>query len=214
MEAAVRTRCKICGIKTAEAALAASQAGADALGFVFHEPSPRAVNAAQVAEILRLCPPFISSVGLFVNPAAEFVEAMLRKVRLNVLQFHGNETDDFCRQFGIPYIKALGMGDDFDIIKSLQEYPGASALLLDTWDPVLHGGTGRSFDWSRFPVTRERPLILAGGLSPDNVGKAIRATRPYAVDVSGGVESRKGVKSIDLINAFVRGVIDEHAIGF
>jgi len=207
----LRTRCKICGINTLEAAVAASEAGADALGFVFHAPSPRAVTPATVASILRGCAPFVTRVGLFVNAEAAAIAAVLGEVRLDVLQFHGDEPESFCLQFGLPYIRAIGMREDFDIRTALDEFPRASALLLDTHDPLLHGGTGRSFDWSRFPASCGRPLILAGGLTPENVGKAIRLTRPYAVDVSGGVESQRGIKSIAKIHAFVREVINERA---
>lgn len=208
------TRCKICGIKTREAALAAVNAGADALGFVFYEKSPRAVTPEVVHDILSGLPPFVTSVGLFVNPDAEFVESVLARVRLNVLQFHGQEPDAFCVRFGVPYVKALGVTASFDIEEALAAYPGAKALLLDTFDPALHGGTGRTFDWTQFPRGVNRPLILAGGLTPDNVGEAIRQTRPYAVDVSGGVERQRGEKSIELIEAFVRGVKYEQTTGF
>lgn len=208
------TRCKICGIKTREAALAAVEAGADALGFVFYEKSPRAVTPEAVQAILSALPPFITTVGLFVNPEAAYVESVLARVRLNVLQFHGQERDDFCVQFGVPYVKALGVTAQFDLAEALKTYSGAAALLLDTFDPVLHGGTGRAFDWNHFPKGANFPLILAGGLTPDNVGEAIRQTRPYAVDVSGGVEHQRGEKSIELIKAFVRGVKYEQTTGF
>lgn len=206
----MRTRCKICGIKTLEAARAAVDAGADAIGLVFHPSSPRAVTVDQAVQIRRALPAFVSAVGLFVNPAAGVVESVLERVRLDMLQFHGDEDNIQCASFGVPFIKALGVTAAFDARLAEEHYPDAAALLLDTHDPILRGGTGRTFDWSWFPAPSSHPLILAGGLTPDNVREAIRRCRPYAVDVSGGVEVQRGEKSIPLIKAFVHEVMHEH----
>lgn len=208
-----RVRVKICGITRPEDALAAVAAGADALGFVFYPPSPRHVTPAAAAAIVRVLPPFVTAVGLFVNPRAAEVQEVLRTVPLALLQFHGEESNAFCARFGRPWIKALPVRPDADLEAALAAHPHACGLLLDAWHPQLKGGTGQSFDWTRFPRAAGRPLILAGGLAPDNVAAAIRATRPYAVDVSGGVEARaadgsvrKGIKDAGLIKAFVAAV--------
>lgn len=177
--------------------------GADALGFVFFASSPRHVTAAQAADIIRGVPPFVTTVGLFVNATEEEVRAVLEVVPLSLLQFHGDEDNAFCCRFGRPWIKALAMKPGQDIMATIAAYPDASGILLDAWHPDLRGGTGHSFDWASFPAQSGRPLILAGGLTPDNVGQAILQTRPYAVDVSGGVEQAKGIKDARLIAAFL-----------
>lgn len=210
----MRTRVKICGLCSPESATAAVAAGADAIGLVFYAPSPRAVEVEMAARIVSGLPPYVSSVGLFVNPARRDVLGVLDQVPLDMLQFHGEEDDVFCSSFERPYYKALGVNDCFDLRAAEAQYPHSRGLLLDAYDPVLKGGTGRSFDWARFPEPVSKPLILAGGLTPENVGKAIRQTQPYAVDVSGGVESARGVKDNELIKAFVREVMREHATGF
>lgn len=197
---------KICGITRLEDAQAAVAAGADALGFVFYEPSPRHVGIETVRDIVAALPPFVSTVGLFVNPEAAWVRAVLEVVPLGLLQFHGDEDQTFCRQFGRPWIKALAVKPGMDVAAEMAAYPEACGMLLDAWHPDLKGGTGQAFDWTRFPHESSRPLVLAGGLNPENVAEAIRVTRPYAVDVSGGVESAKGIKSAALINAFMAGV--------
>jgi phosphoribosylanthranilate isomerase len=201
-----RIRIKICGITRNEDARAAVAAGADALGFVFYRPSPRFVEPAAAAAIVRGLPPFVSSVGLFVNPAAAEVRAVLAAVPLTLLQFHGEETDAFCAQFGLPWLKALAVKPARDVWAEIASHPRASGILLDAWHPDLRGGTGQTFEWARFPRDAGRPLILAGGLTPDNVAQAIAATHPYAVDVSGGVEAAKGIKDAALIKAFVDAV--------
>lgn len=208
-----RVRIKICGITRPEDALAAVAAGADALGFVFYPPSPRFIAPEQAAAIVRRLPPFVTAVGLVVNPAAAEVRHLMQTVSLGLLQFHGEESNDFCAQFGLPWLKALPVRPDSDVEALLADYPDASGVLLDAWHPQLKGGTGQAFDWRRFPRHADIPLVLAGGLSPDNVADAIRLTRPYAVDVSGGVEAlagdgtpRKGIKDADLIKAFVAAV--------
>lgn len=208
------TRVKICGLKEPVSALAACEAGADAIGLVFYAPSPRAVTVSQAQAIVELLPPFVTTVGLFVNPPECEVAAVLDQLPLDMLQFHGDERNSFCKQFRRPFLKALGVSPDFSIEAAEAAYPDASGLLLDTYDPVKHGGTGKVFDWNRFPEHSNKPLILAGGLTPANVREAIRQTKPYAVDVSGGVEKGRGQKSNDLIRAFVGEVIRDNATGF
>ncbi|WP_246840964.1 phosphoribosylanthranilate isomerase [Hahella sp. CCB-MM4] len=202
----MRTRCKICGITRLEDALQAVESGVDALGFVFYEPSPRYIDPVKADEIVRQLPPFVSSVGLFVNHGRDQVESILKTVRLDVLQFHGDEDDAFCRSFNKVYYKAIGVESAEALQQKMREYPGASALLLDTHDPVLKGGTGRSFDWRLVGAERPKPIILAGGLNPENVREAINLTHPYAVDVSGGVEASKGIKDAQLMKDFLREV--------
>jgi len=202
----VRTRVKICGITRHEDALAAARLGADALGLVFYAPSPRSVDAVRAREILRGLPPFVTVVGLFVNAARYEIERMLREVPIDLLQFHGEESPQDCEAFGRPYVKAVRMREGVDLAQMRAVYRGASALLLDAYRPGAPGGTGMAFDWDRIPGDLSGEIILAGGLSPDNVATAIRRVRPYAVDVSGGVERSKGVKDASKIAAFLRGV--------
>jgi phosphoribosylanthranilate isomerase len=203
----MRTRVKICGITRVQDGRAAAQAGADAIGLVFYDRSPRHVEVGQAAEICAALPPFVSVVGLFVNAPREQVEALVQQLPIDLLQFHGAETADQCEGYGRPYIKAIGMKDDVDIAEAVQAHPQASGFLFDAWQPELHGGGGVAFDWERMPVNSERPAILAGGLTPDNVEQAVRQTRPWAVDVSSGVEQDKGIKSAEKIEAFMRGVL-------
>lgn len=216
---AIRTRVKICGLTRAKDVQAAVQAGADAVGFVFYAPSPRAVTAEQVAKLLESVPPFVQPVGLFVDVnEAELVE-ILKTVRIDLLQFHGNETPEQCAHLaaltGKRWIKAVQMKPDVDINPIIESYRavGASGILLDAWHPDLFGGTGHAFDWRRFPQFEQSPnnvsqcpLILAGGLIPENVAEAIRQTKPFAVDVSGGVESAKGIKDSILIQRFIAAI--------
>lgn len=202
----MRTRIKICGITRKQDALDAAGLGVDAIGLVFYAPSPRAVTLEQASEIVACLPPFVSVVALFVNPQPALVEQIIRVIRPSVLQFHGEESVEFCAQFNVPFIKALPVTDGFDVKVAEQKYPTAQALLLDTPHPNLYGGTGQSFDWTRFPKTAEKPLILAGGLTPENVTDAIVQTHAYAVDVSGGVEQQKGIKDSARMAAFVEGV--------
>ena len=201
--AATRTRVKICGVTTPTDARMAADAGADAVGINFHPPSPRSVGPLMAAEIVAALPPFVAAIGVFVDPDADRVRRVLDRTRLDGLQFSGGESSEFCRAFGIPYIKVAGMETGFDFVAFECRYPDAQAILLDTYDPNLAGGTGRSFDWSIWPSS-DRRLILAGGLRPDNVAAAIAATRPYAVDVASGVEGEAmGRKDAELVGRFV-----------
>jgi phosphoribosylanthranilate isomerase len=202
----MRTRVKICGITRVEDALAAARAGADAIGLVFYPASPRCVEVTQAQAICRALPPFVSVVGLFVNPAREAVDAITDAVPVDLLQFHGEEPADSCTGFARPYIKAIGMQAGLDPLQVVAAHPQASGFLLDAYQPAIHGGGGVVFDWSRVPARCDRPLILAGGLTPDNVAGAIEQAQPFAVDVSSGVEQHKGIKSQAKIEAFMRGV--------
>ena len=202
----MRTRVKICGITRSEDALAAARLGADAIGLVFYADSPRAVDATQAAEICKTLPPFVSRVGLFVNADAEEVRGVMSQVPLDILQFHGKESAEFCRQFGRPYIKALRMHEQQDIHDAAAVYNDAAALLLDAYVADQLGGTGQTFDWERIPSDLLKPVVLAGGLTPDNVAEAISSVRPYAVDVSSGVEQDPGMKDIEKMAIFIKEV--------
>jgi len=201
-----RTRVKICGITRVEDALAAAAAGADAIGLVFYAKSPRAVTAQAACAICDELPAFVSAVGLFVDADADAVRATLDVVPLDLLQFHGAETPQFCAQFVRPYCRALRMRDDFDALAAAQEFAGARSILLDTYRAGVAGGTGETFEWQRVPQALRREVILAGGLSAANVGAAIAQIRPYAVDVSGGVESAPGIKDVYRIHEFIAAV--------
>jgi phosphoribosylanthranilate isomerase len=208
-----RVRVKICGITRLDDALAAIAAGADAIGFVFHPQSPRNISPEAALDIIRALPPFVTTVGLLVNPEVMRVHFLLEAMPLSLLQFHGDEDNAFCAQFGHPWIKALPVRPESDIAAGIAAFPDAAGILLDAWHPDLKGGTGQTFDWSKFPRESRKPLILAGGLAPDNVAAAVRQTRPYAVDVSGGVEARaadgsvlKGIKDARAIKAFIDAV--------
>jgi phosphoribosylanthranilate isomerase len=202
----MRTRVKICGITRVEDAAVAVDAGADAVGLVFHRPSARRVEPEQARAIARSVPAFVTVVGLFVDPDPAELREILAEVPLQLLQFHGNETPDLCREFGRPYLKALRMAAGADVRNLAQRYEDAAGVLLDSHDPSAPGGTGKTFDWRRVPSDLDLPVILAGGLTPDNVARAIAAVRPYAVDVSSGVESVRGVKDPDKIAAFMHSV--------
>lgn len=199
-------RSKICGITRIEDALAAIDAGADAIGFVFYAKSPRAVSVEQARAIIAALPPFITTVGLFVNVSRCELTEMLEVVPLDLLQFHGDEAPEDCDGYHRPYIKALRVQAGDDIAASCRAYSRASGILLDTYVAGVPGGTGEAFDWSLIPHELSKPIILAGGLTPDNVAQAIAQVRPYAVDVSGGVEVSKGIKDHDKIRAFMRAV--------
>lgn len=204
----MRTRVKICGITRIEDALSAARSGCDAIGLVFYEQSSRHVTAARAAEIVAALPPFVTTVGLFVDAPAPAVAEILDQVRLDLLQFHGDEPVEFCERFDRPYMKAVRVRAGTNLLQYATRYASASALLLDAYQDGVPGGTGRTFDWSLIPPQLHTPLVLAGGLNPDNVAEAIRMTRPYAVDVSGGVELEKGIKDAARIAAFMQGVSD------
>ncbi len=197
-------RVKICGITRVEDALAAAKAGADAIGLVFYAKSPRAVDIEQARAILAALPPFVTTVGLFVDAERSELERILASVPLDLLQFHGDESVQQCEAFGRPYIKALRVKAGDDIAAQVARYPSAQGILLDAYVEGVPGGTGEAFDWSLIPQTLSKPLILAGGLRPDNVAEAVSRVRPYAVDVSGGVEASKGVKDVEKVGAFIR----------
>ena len=202
----MRTRVKICGVTRAEDALAACRAGADALGLVFYPPSPRNVSITTARAIVERLPAFVTVVGLFVEAAADAVARARAEIPLDVLQFHGNETPAFCDQFGAPYIKAVRMRPETDLLEYARSYKRARSLLLDTFVTGAQGGTGRRFDWMLIPAHVPVPIILSGGLDPENVEQAIRSVRPWAVDVSSGVEAAKGIKDPARILAFINGV--------
>ena len=204
-----RTRIKICGLTREEDVSAAVSAGADAIGFVFYPPSPRHLDFARAAELARRVPPFVTTVGLFVNPARGFVEEALAAVPVQTLQFHGDEEEGDCLGFGRPYIKAARVRPGFDLLKYAAAFPGAQALLLDAFVEG-YGGGGKTFDWSLIPAGLSLPLILSGGLDAGNVEEAIRRVSPWAVDVSSGVEAAKGIKDAARITAFVAGVRHAH----
>ena len=207
----MRTRVKICGITRIEDIHAAVEAGADAIGLVFYPPSPRYVTIEQAQLLAQHIPPYVSIVGLFVNANANEIVEVLQHVSLDVIQLHGDESPAECQQIAQQtqrrWYKAIQVKPDVDTLEIIQQYQqvGASAMLLDAWHPELKGGTGLQFDWSTFPQSN-LPLILAGGLNPDNVAQAIEMTQAYAVDVSGGVESAKAIKDQKLIQQFMQGV--------
>lgn len=206
------TRVKVCGITSVDDAIAVANAGADAIGCVFYEPSPRSVTIDAAAQIVRAVGPLVTTVGLFVNAPASYINEVLKHVPLQLLQFHGDETVDFCEQFERPYIKAIRMRPNLDLTSAIESYPSALAVLLDAYQKGVPGGTGETFDWDRVPKTTQpsgnnvlhTPIILAGGLSPDNVQAAIQATSPYAVDVSGGVEQSHGIKDQQKVIDFIK----------
>ena len=205
-----RTRIKICGLTRAQDVRAAVDSGADAIGLVFYPPSPRAVSIEQAAELVALLPPFVTSVGLFVNASAAAVDAVLERVPLQLLQFHGDEAQADCARHGRPWIKAARMRHGVDLLEFAASHPRASGILVDAFVDG-YGGGGKTFDWTLIPAGFARPLVLSGGLDADNVVDAVRRVRPWAVDVSSGVESAKGIKDAEKIAAFIAGV--RHADG-
>lgn len=206
------TRVKICGITRVEDGLIAARAGAAAVGLVFARQSPRRVDLEQAAAIARALPPFVASVALFVDPSVSEVEQVIATVRPDLLQFHGDEPAEFCARFGVAWLKALRVRPGTDLLQCAAAYPGARGLLLDAYTPHAHGGTGQRFDWARIPPGLPLPIVLAGGLDPRNVGEAVRRVRPWAVDVSSGVEAEeggsplKGIKDAAKIAAFIEEV--------
>ena len=209
----MRIRVKVCGITRLEDALAAVAHGADAIGLVFYGPSARNISISQASEIANSMPAFVSVVGLFVNAETDFVQQVLSEVRLDLLQFHGDETPAYCGQYRRPYIKAIRVKPDTNLLQCAKDYSMAKGLLLDTFTEGVAGGTGHVFDWSLIPKQLVNmklgllpPVILAGGLTAANVAQAIGQVRPYAVDVSGGVESAKGIKDVAKLAAFMQQV--------
>jgi len=199
----LKTKVKICGITCLGDAQAAVAAGADAIGLVFYPPSSRYVTPTVAAQIVAGLGPFVTTVGLFVNEDAALVKETLTITNIQLLQFHGDESEQYCRQFERPYIKALRMSPDLDPSKAMAAYPGACGYLFDAWQPDKFGGTGATFDWQRIVGLAGDNLILAGGLTPDNVDTAVEAVKPYAVDVSGGVELSPGKKDHCALKAFI-----------
>ena len=196
-------RVKICGITRLEDALHSVNAGADALGFVFYDKSPRHVSALQAAAICAALPPFITRVGLFVDASVDFVKSVLQTVPLDLLQFHGDETPAYCAQFGKPYLKAVRVQAATNLLKYAADFDAACGLLLDAYVPGVPGGTGESFDWKLIPANFPKPVVLSGGLTPANVSEAVQQTRPWAVDVSSGVELSKGIKDPHQVAQFI-----------
>ncbi|MDE2118578.1 MAG: phosphoribosylanthranilate isomerase [Betaproteobacteria bacterium] len=200
------TRIKVCGITRVEDALAAAHSGADALGLVFYEKSPRHVTVRQAAQLAAVVPPFVMVVGLFVNPSEDEVRSVLRQVPLDMLQFHGEEAPEFCAQFGRRYLKAARVKPGVDLLQCAARYTSAQGLLLDAYIEGTPGGTGAPFDWALIPHDLPLPVVLSGGLHAGNVAQAVREVRPYAVDVSSGVEASKGIKDAAKIAAFINEV--------
>ena len=206
----MRVRIKICGLTRPEDARCASGLGVDAIGLNFFPPSPRFLSVPAARAVRGSVPAFVTTVAVFVNPGAEEVRRVMGEVGVDMLQFHGTEPARFCEGFALPYLKAIGMREGVDLAAQVREYPSAAAWLLDVHDTERWGGTGRTFDWSAVRPgsggTFDRPIVLAGGLAPENVEDAIRRVRPFAVDVSGGVESAGGIKDEARLAAFVERV--------
>ncbi|HEX8961360.1 MAG TPA: phosphoribosylanthranilate isomerase [Rhodocyclaceae bacterium] len=202
-----RTRIKICGITREQDLQAAVAAGADALGFVFYPQSARHLDIERAAALVRRVPPFVTRVGLFVNPDPQVLADTLAAVPLDLVQYQGDETPEFCESFGRPYVKVARMRPGIDLVEFARSYPSARGLLLDAY-VESYGGAGQMFDWSLVPKGLPLPVVVAGGLTAANVGSAIRQLRPWGVDVSSGVEAAKGIKDAEKINAFVAAVRD------
>lgn len=201
------TKVKICGLTEPGIARDAAMAGADAIGLVFYDKSPRNVDVHRAQEIIEELPPFVNRVGLFVNANPSFVDEVLCEVPLDTLQFHGDEGVLDCTQYQMPFIKSLRVKPETNVVQVAEQFSSASAILLDSYNPSTYGGTGEAFDWSLACVDISLPIILAGGLNEENVSMAIQQVNPYAVDASSGVESSPGVKDIDKIIAFIRNTI-------
>lgn len=201
-----RTRVKICGFTRPQDALEAARLGVDAIGLVFHEPSPRHVTVDQARAIVTVLPPFVTVVGLFVNAECEFMRTVTSEVRLDLIQFHGEETPAQCEAAGMPYIKAVAVRPNTDWLARLEEHRSARGFLLDAWHPDVRGGSGHRFDWTLIPPTLANTCILAGGLTPDTVNIALATVQPYALDVSSGVETAKGIKDSAKMAAFLNEV--------
>ncbi|MFO1385002.1 MAG: phosphoribosylanthranilate isomerase [Chitinivorax sp.] len=202
----MRTRIKVCGFTREDQLAQAAQLGVDAVGLVFYPPSPRNVSIEQAQVLCRAVPPFVTTVGLFVDAPEEQVREVLRQVPLTLLQFHGDETPAYCQQFGLPYIKAVRVKPGLDLLQYATDFASARGLLLDAYVAGVPGGTGERFDWTLIPANLPLPVVLSGGLDPENVTKAINNVRPWAVDVSSGVEQGKGNKDLAKMAAFIDGV--------
>jgi len=202
----MRTRVKICGITKPEDAIQAARSGADAIGLVFYDASPRHVTVEQACEIVSVLPPFVTVVGLVVNSAESQIRHLIEQVPIGLLQFHGDESPEECALFGKPYIKAIRMKEGVDLIAAEKQFERAAGLLLDVFKTGEPGGTGERFDWSMIPQGLTKPMVLAGGLNPDNVAGAVKKIRPYGVDVSSGVESEKGIKDRAKVARFIQAV--------
>ena len=200
------TRVKICGITRIEDALTAIRLGANAIGFIFWDKSARYIDPKEVRKIVMDLPPFVTVVGVYVNPSSEWVKKTCSIAGLNLLQFHGDELPEFCSQFPLPYIKAVRIRSGIDLLQYAAQYSSSNGLLLDSYVEGVPGGTGRTFEWSLIPENLSLPVIVSGGLHPKNVCEAIREAKPWAVDVSSGVEVTKGIKDADKIAAFMTGV--------
>lgn len=202
----MKTKVKICGITNLKNALEASEIGVDALGFVFFKDSPRYIDPIEAGKIINLLPTFLLRVGLFVNPSENEVLSAISDSRINMIQFHGDENEEFCNQFNLPYIKAVAFRDDLNLLEYCKLYASSSAILIDTYSKKLRGGTGKTFDWDLLPKELPLPIIIAGGLDSANVSLLIKTLNPYGVDVSGGVEREKGIKDYNMMKNFVLGV--------
>ncbi len=206
MRDAMRTRVKICGFTQVEDAVAAAKLGVDAIGLVFYPPSPRNVSIEQAISIVNALPAFVTVVALFVDEQEAKIREVLGKVSVDCLQFHGDETADACRLYNKPYMKAIRMKPELDVMVIAEEYKDASALLLDAYHPGIKGGSGSQFDWDLIPKDCTLPVILAGGLQVDNATQAVQSVKPYALDVSSGVESSKGIKDVAKMAAFIQAI--------
>jgi phosphoribosylanthranilate isomerase len=202
----LKTKVKICGITNLKNALEASEIGVDALGFVFFKESPRYIDPIEAGKIINLLPAFVLRVGLFVNPSKNEVLSAISDSRINMIQFHGDEDEEFCNQFNLPYIKAVAFRDDLNLLEYCKLYASSSAILIDTYSKKLRGGTGETFNWDLLPKELPLPIIIAGGLDSINVSLLIKTLNPYGVDVSGGVEREKGIKDYNMMKNFVLGV--------
>jgi phosphoribosylanthranilate isomerase len=202
----MRTRVKICGFTRVEDAVYAAHAGVDAIGLVFYPPSPRHINIDQAVKIVHALPAFVTVVALFVDESETIIREVLRHVPIDCLQFHGNEPAPACRIYNKRYIKAVGMQNTTPIIELAAHYHDAAGVLLDTYHPAAKGGTGQQFDWSLIPEQCSLPIILAGGLDAENAQRAMHTARPYALDVSSGVESSKGIKDPLKMSAFLKAI--------
>lgn len=201
-----RTRVKFCGITRFDDASMAVGLGVDALGFVFYGPSPRCISVTEASDIVRGLPPLVSKVGLFVNESLDEVAKIVAAVPLDVVQFHGEESGQECDRLGHPYVKAIRMSLEVDLIEEANRYAGAAALLIDAFEPDLFGGTGNPFEWVRIPNRLPKPIILAGGLDPTNVARAIKTVNPFGLDVSSGIERDKGIKDPAKMRDFMQEV--------